>query len=210
MTVEAGYTDVAGNSGSSGTDTVPIDTLNPTVSVDIVDGSLSDGDNSSLVTFSFSEKVSEATFAGLASGDGITVTGGTLSALTWNAGHTAATATFTATDGIETPGTVTVEAGYTDVAGNSGSSGTDTVPIDTLNPTVSVDIVDASLSDGDNSSLVTFSFSEKVSEATFAGLASGAGITVTGGTLSALTWNAGHTLRRRPSRRPTASRRRAR
>ena len=41
---------------------------------------------------------------------------------------------------------------YTDVAGNLGSSGTDTAPVDTRNPTVCVDIVDASLNDSDNSS----------------------------------------------------------
>ena len=197
VTVAAGsYTDVAGNLGSAGSDTVPIDTRNPTVAVDIVDASLSDPDNSSLVTFSFSEAVGASTVANLASGAGITVTGGTLSALTWNAAHTFATATFTASDDSVTPGSVTVAAGsYTDVAGNLGSAGgPDTVPIDTRNPTVAVDIVDASLNDGDNSSLVTFSFSEAVDASTVANLASGAGITVTGGTLSALTWNAAHTF----------------
>ena len=198
VTVAAGsYTDVAGNLGSAGgPDTVPIDTRNPTVAVDIVDASLSDTDNSSLVTFSFSEAVGASTVANLASGAGITVTGGTLSALTWNAAHTFATATFTASDDSVTPGSVTVAAGsYTDVAGNLGSAGgPDTVPIDTRNPTVAVDIVDASLSDADNSSLVTFSFSEAVGASTVANLASGAGITVTGGTLSALTWNAAHTF----------------
>jgi hypothetical protein len=162
VTVDANsYTDVAGNLGSSGADTVPIDTKNPTVVVDIVDTSLSDSDNNSNVTFTFSEKVSDTTVATLASGAGITVAGGTLSALTWNAGHTAATATFTATDGNETTGSVTVNANsYTDVAGNLGSSGADTVPIDTKNPTVVVDIVDTSLSPSDTSSVVTFTFSE--------------------------------------------------
>ncbi|MES0103932.1 Ig-like domain-containing protein, partial [Mesorhizobium sp. M0001] len=139
---------------------VTIDTLNPSVIVNIVDGALSDTDNNSNVTFTFSEKVSDATFAGLASGAGITVAGGTLSALTWNAGHTAATATFTATDASETAGSVTVDAGYTDVAGNLGTSGTDTVTIDTLNPSVIVNIVDGALSDTDNNSNVTFTFSE--------------------------------------------------
>src|SRR5437879_491269 len=65
-----------------------------------------------------------------------------MSALTWNAGHTAASATFTATDGSTTAATVTVDAGYTDVAGNLGSSGTDTAPVDTANPTAAVDITD--------------------------------------------------------------------
>src|SRR6185436_17218779 len=193
VTVDAGYTDVSGNTGTSGSDNVSIDRLNPTVVVDVVDAALSDTDTNSSVTFTFSEKVSDATFAGLASGAGITVVGGTLSALTWDAGHTAATATFTATDGFSGTGSVTVDAGYTDVSGNTGTSGADTVSIDRLNPTVAVDVVDAALSDGDTNSSVTFTFSEKVSDATFGGLASGAGITVVGGALSALSWNAGHT-----------------
>ena len=114
-----------------------IDTANPSVTVDIVDGSLSDTDNSSQVTFTFSEQVSDTTFNTLASGNGITVTGGTLSALSWNAAHTVATATFTATDVSIAQGVVTVNAGgYTDVAGNLGTIGSDTVTIDTANPSV--------------------------------------------------------------------------
>ena len=57
MTVGTGYTDLALNTGTAGSDTVAIDTLNPTVTVDIVDASLNDTDNSSLVTFEFSEDV---------------------------------------------------------------------------------------------------------------------------------------------------------
>src|SRR5437868_4947039 len=84
-------------------------------------------------------------------GPGPTARGRTLSPYTTLFRPTAATATYTATDGAETTGSVTVTAGsYTDVAGNLGSSGTDSVPIDTKNPTVLVDIVDASLSDSDN------------------------------------------------------------
>ena len=69
-----------GNTGSASLSFV-LDTANPTVVVNIVDGSLSDTDNSSQVTFTFSEQVSDTTFNTLASGNGITVTGGTLSAL---------------------------------------------------------------------------------------------------------------------------------
>ena len=71
------------------------------------------------------------------------------------------TATFTADDGFTGTGSVSVAAGsYTDAAGNPGGAGSDTVAIDTQNPTVAVDIVDGALSDGDNSSVVTFTFSE--------------------------------------------------
>ncbi|MCA6120748.1 hypothetical protein J6500_02350, partial [Bradyrhizobium sp. WSM 1704] len=154
------YTDVAGNLGSTGADTVAIDTQNPTVVVEIADASLSDGHNSSNVTFTFSEAVSAATVATLAGGAGITVAGGTLSALSWAADHTSATATFTATDGVTASGSVTVAAGgYTDVAGNLGSTGADTVAIDTQNPTVVVGISDTALKIGDVAT-VTFTFSE--------------------------------------------------
>jgi hypothetical protein len=43
------------NLGGAGSDTGGIDTENPTVTVNIVDGALSDGDPSSVVTFTFSE-----------------------------------------------------------------------------------------------------------------------------------------------------------
>ena len=49
------YTDVAGNTGVGGADNVDIDTRIRPSTVDIVDGALSDSDNSSLVTFTFSE-----------------------------------------------------------------------------------------------------------------------------------------------------------
>jgi hypothetical protein len=132
-----------------------IDTVNPTVTVNIVDASLNDGDNSSLVTFEFSENV-----RGFNAGD-LTPVGVALSGFTAIDGDSY-TAIFTATDGIATTGSVTVGTGYTDVAGNTGTAGADTVAIDTVNPTVTVNIVDASLNDGDNSSLVTFEFSENV------------------------------------------------
>ncbi|WP_253845574.1 Ig-like domain-containing protein, partial [Microcystis aeruginosa] len=133
-----------------------IDTLNPTLALDIVDASLNDGDNSSLVTFEFSEDV-----AGFDNSD-VNVSGGTLSDFTQVDGNSY-TAIFTADDAVETTGSVSVAAdSYTDIAGNNGGAGTDTVTIDTLNPTLALDIVDASLNDGDNSSLVTFEFSEDV------------------------------------------------
>ena len=49
------YTDAAFNAGGLGTDTVAIDRANPTVTVDIVDGTLNQPDSSSTVTFTFSE-----------------------------------------------------------------------------------------------------------------------------------------------------------
>ena len=53
--VSDSYTDAALNLGGAGSDSVTIDRTNPTVTVVIADGSLSDTDSSSLVTFTFSE-----------------------------------------------------------------------------------------------------------------------------------------------------------
>jgi Ca2+-binding RTX toxin-like protein len=171
----ASYSDVAGNDGGAGTDTVTIDTLNPTLAVDIVDTSLNDADNNSLVTFEFSEDV-----AGFDNSD-VSVSGGTLSDFTQVDGNSY-TAIFTADDAVETTDSVSVAAAsYSDVAGNDGGAGTDTVTIDTLNPTLAVDIVDTSLNDADNNSLVTFEFSEDV-----AGF-DNSDVSVSGGTLSDFT-----------------------
>ncbi|MCC6778660.1 MAG: hypothetical protein IT537_18865 [Hyphomicrobiales bacterium] len=149
------YSDAAGNIGSAGADTVAIDRGNPTVSVNIVDTLLSDGDTSSQVTFTFSEAPVGFTAADIAA------IGGTISGLTATADPLVYTATFTATDNISGTGLVGVFAGsYSDAAGNTGSAGSDTVAIDRVNPTVAVDITDASLSEGHASSQVTFTFSE--------------------------------------------------
>ncbi|MCZ8038659.1 MAG: Ig-like domain-containing protein, partial [Microcystis sp. LE17-20A] len=92
---------------------VPYDTTPPTVTVDIVDASLNDGDNNSLVTFEFSEDVT-----GFADSD-VSVSGGTLS--NFSGSGSSYQATFTADDAVETTGSVSVAAAsYTDVAGNTG------------------------------------------------------------------------------------------
>ena len=116
--------------------------------VNIVASALNDGSNSSLVTFVFSETVT-----GFAAED-LTAVGGTLSDFTVVDANIYS-AIFTTDDGIETTGLVTVGTGYTDLAANAGSANGDTVAIDTLNPTVVVDIVASALTDGSNSSLVT-------------------------------------------------------
>jgi len=169
----ASYTDALGNTGASGSDTVNIDTQNPTVTVDIVDASLSDSDNSSNVTFTFTENI-----AGFDASD-LTLVSGTI--IGFSGSGSSYSATFIADDGIDTTGSITVDAGsYTDVAGNTGASGSDTVDIDTQNPTVTVNIVDASLSDSDNNSSVTFTFSENVTGFDVSDL------TVVGGAISGL------------------------
>src|SRR5262249_26285317 len=109
------------------------DTEAPTVTVDIADASLSDADNTSPVTFEFSEDV-----IGFTAAD-VTAVGGTLSNFTAIDGNSYG-ATFTAADNTVTQGSVTVGTGYTDLAGNIGTTGADTVNIDTKNPSVVVDI----------------------------------------------------------------------
>jgi Ca2+-binding RTX toxin-like protein len=165
------YTDAAGNNGSGGSDTVTIDTLNPTVTVNIVDSSLSDSDAASAVSFEFSENV-----VGFTSAD-VSVSGGTLSNFSTVDGNSY-TATFTANGGIDATGSVSVGTGYTDAVGNTGATGSDNVAIDTQNPTVTVNIVDSSLSDSDTASVITFEFSENVVGFTSADLSA------SGGTLS--------------------------
>src|SRR5262249_57157352 len=99
-----------GNIGTTGVETVHIDTDNPSVVVDVADTTLSDADNTSLVTFEFSEDV-----IGFTAAD-VTVVGGTLSNFAAIDGNSY-TATFTANDNTATQGSVTVGTGYTDTIG---------------------------------------------------------------------------------------------
>jgi len=151
---------------------VPYDNTPPTLTVDIVDASLNDGDNSSLVSFEFSEDVT-----GFADSD-VSVSGGTLSDFTQVDGNSYQ-ATFTATDGVETTGSVSVTAdSYTDLASNNGGAGTDTVTIDTLNPTVGINFASQPLTGQNFSTTVNFQFSEAVSGFT------DSDVTLTNGVLS--------------------------
>ena len=153
--VSDSYTDAALNLGGSVSDSVTVDRTNPTVTVAIADGSLSDTDASSLVTFTFSEAPSGFTDADL------DVVGGTITDLVATVDPLVWTAQFAATDGFTGTGSVTVVSdSYTDAALNLGGSASDSVTIDRTNPTLTVAIADGSLSDTDASSLVTFSFSE--------------------------------------------------
>ncbi|WP_325809245.1 beta strand repeat-containing protein, partial [Cocleimonas sp. KMM 6892] len=172
---ESSYTSGAGNPGASGTDTVAINTSNPSVSVDVVDTELNDSDNESTVTFTFSDEITDF------DNSDITLVGGSLSSVT-TSDNIIYSATFTATDGLSTTGSVTVDAdSYANLAGNLGATGSDTVAIDTVNPSVSVDITDTNLTDVDNESSVTFTFSEATTDF------ENSDITIEGGSLSILT-----------------------
>jgi len=93
-----------------------LDTLNPTVTVDIVDTSLNDADNSSEVTFEFSEEV-----AGFEETD-LTVVGGTISGFTKVDGDSY-TATYTAADGFDGQGSVTARWQLYRPSGQPGGRG---------------------------------------------------------------------------------------
>src|SRR4029079_14361101 len=118
ISLTGAYTDAAGNTGGGGSDTVAIDTLNPTATVNVVDSTLSEGDNSSVVTIEFSEAVSGFTASDLSA------TNATLSDFTQVDGDSY-TAVFTANDGIEATGSVSLTGAYTDAAGNAGGGGSD-------------------------------------------------------------------------------------
>jgi autotransporter-associated beta strand protein len=147
------YTDTLGNSGTGGSDTVSMNTQMPTVTVNIVDSSLNGGDRVSNVTFEFSENVFGFTAAD------VMVSNGLLSNFAVIDGNSY-TARFTASDGLDATGSVSVGTGYTDTHGNTGSPGSDTVAIDTLNPELAIT---PNGSSGNSFPIVfTFKFNEDV------------------------------------------------
>ncbi|MBI1311547.1 hypothetical protein GC176_09595, partial [bacterium] len=149
------YTDAAGNAGAAGVSAnYAIDTLAPTVTVNVVDAALNVGDKVSQVTFEFSEAVT-----GFDASD-VSVNGGVLSNF-MTVDADSFTATFTASDDTEATGSVSVGTGYTDTAGNTGSGGSGNVSIDTLAPTVV--ITPDGTTTSDSPIVFTFQFSEAVS-----------------------------------------------
>ncbi|MGL5292449.1 MAG: Ig-like domain-containing protein, partial [Aeromonas sp.] len=130
-TADATVTDPAGHKAEA-TDPGSVDSTPPSVVVDIVDASLNGNNPSSEVTFTFSEKVEGF------DGTDLVVVGGKVTNLTTTDNITW-TGTFTADPDFEGEASVTVPAGsYTDMAGNLGTAGEDTVPTDTLPPALSI------------------------------------------------------------------------
>ena len=126
-----------------------------TVVVAVADASLNDSDNTSPVTFTFSQAPTGFT------ADDITAVGGTVTGLAGSG--TSYTATFTATDGFSGTGAVLVKAGsYTNSTGNPGGAGFDTVAIDTVNPRASLNLAADLLTQTNTESLVTIQFTEAV------------------------------------------------
>ncbi|POA64582.1 glycosyl hydrolase [Pseudomonas sp. GW460-R15] len=174
----AGVADLAGNAGSGTTNSgnFTIDTVRPTATIIVADNALKIGDTS-LVTITFSEAVTGFTNADL------TITNGTLTAvsssdggITWTATFTPNASTTDATNLISLDNT-----GIADLAGNAGSGTTDSnnYAIDTQRPTATIVVTDTALGIG-QTSLVTITFSEAVTGFTNADL------TIDNGTLSAV------------------------
>jgi len=124
--------DIFENAGAGATSaTLQIDTFNPAAAILFVAPAINDTAKNALVSFSFSEKV-----LGFSAED-ISITNGTLSGFTGYGNYYCAM--FTAQDGIDTTGTLSIaENSYTDMAGNAGSGAFDWINIDTLSPTPSL------------------------------------------------------------------------
>ncbi|MDV6348362.1 Ig-like domain-containing protein [Nitrosomonas sp. Is35] len=159
---DASVADAAGNNNSGATDSnnYAIDTLIPVVtSITVADDALKAGE-SSLVTITFSEAVSNFDNSDL------TIANGTLTAVSSEDGGVTWTATFTPDVDVEdTSNLITLaDASVADAAGNlnSGSSDSNNYAIDTKLPTATIAVADDALKAGE-SSLVTITFSEAVS-----------------------------------------------
>lgn len=182
-----GLTDIAGNAGSGSTSSAnyAVDTVRPTVtSITLADSTLTAGETTT-VTFSFSEVVTDLSIADIA------VANGTLSNLTASDAGTIWTATLTpATSTDDTSNVITLDnTGVTDTAGNAGSGTTSSgnYTVNTMRPTVtSISVADTKLTAGETTT-VTIVFSEAVTNLTTADL------TVGNGTLSGLTSSDGIT-----------------
>ncbi|VVP53408.1 hypothetical protein PS862_05537 [Pseudomonas fluorescens] len=173
-----GVVDMAGNTGSGTTNSgnYTIDTVRPTATIVVADNALKI-DETSLVTITFSEAVSDF------SNTDLTIANGTLSAVSSSDGGITWTATFTPTSAItDTSNVITLDnSGVQNGSGNAGIGTTDSnnYAIDTVRPTATIVVADAALAVG-QTSVVTFTFSEAVTGFTLADL------TVSNGILSNL------------------------
>ena len=185
VTVTGSYTDLALNVGATGaSDSVVIDTKNPSISVDITATALSDTTSSSQVKFVFSEVPSGFVEGDIQLGAGLSLQAGSFQVDPSDPTGKTYIATVVAADGFTGNATVSVANGaYTDAVSNAGTGNSDSVSIDRANPTVTVDIVDTVLNDGDATSQVTFTFSEAVSGFTEADIATSGGLTLVAGSL---------------------------
>ncbi|TSC38020.1 DUF4347 domain-containing protein [Pseudomonas sp. ST1] len=156
----AGVTDLAGNAGSGiiSSASFTVDTTRPSATILVADNALSAGETS-LVTFTFSQAVS-----GFSNAD-LSVANGTLSAVSSSDGGITWTATFTPNANVtDASNLITLDnTGVTNASGNTGSGTTasNNYTIDTQRPTATITVANPNLAIG-QTSLVTFAFSERV------------------------------------------------
>ncbi|MGI4839509.1 MAG: Ig-like domain-containing protein [Janthinobacterium lividum] len=177
--INTGVSDLAGNvgTGTSSSGNYVIDTIAPTATIVVADPSLNIGETS-LVTITFSEAVT-----GFSNAD-LTVANGTLTAVSSSDGGITWTATLTPTANLaDATNLISLDnSGVQNASGNPGfgTSDSNNYAIDTQRPTATIVVADTALGIG-QSSLVTITFSERVSGFTSADL------TVGNGTLSTIT-----------------------
>jgi hypothetical protein len=174
------YHDAAGNTGDNAASVdIAFDTVAPSMLI-ISDTPVLKAGETAAITFIFSEDPG-STFSWDGTSGDVTVSGGTLSAIS-GTGNTR-TAVFTPSAGINAgTASITVASGsYTNAAGNGGEAGTTpTIHFDTLAPTVTIGSDMAALKIGQTAN-VTFTFSEDPGSTFTSG-----DVAVSGGTLGAI------------------------
>ena len=148
ITVSATATDVAGNVSTAGTGTFTLDTVAPTLTTISSDKSALKKGETATITFTFSEDPGSSFSWDGSMGD-VSVTGGTLGALSGSG--TTRTATFTPTDDVNAgSASISVANGtFTDAAGNPGTGASaSTINFDTMAPATPSLATDAGVSGG--------------------------------------------------------------
>jgi len=191
VTLGTGLTDAAGNHLAAARNfsftVITLDTTAPTVtSLTPADGA-ADVAADAPVTVVFSEAMSPAGVD-----TAVTMTGGTITARTWTAADTLVVQHDAWNPGDQV--TVTVGTGLFDLAGNAlaaARSATFTVNNPDVTPPTVTSITPADgASDVSPNAVVTVVFSEAMDQAT----ADSNSVTMTGGTITSLTWSDDHTL----------------
>ena len=171
--VAGAFTNGSGNPNALTTLTIPVDAVPPAITITCSgDGPLTVG-STATITFTVTEPVT--TFGR----EDITVSGGTLSALSGTGA--VYTATFIPTPGFAGPGSIAVAAGaFTDPAGYANTAASLAFAIDTVAPSVTVSRAGSGMLMVGGTAVITFQLSEPAADF---GLQS---VAVTGGTLTNL------------------------
>jgi hypothetical protein len=182
-------TDTAGNTGlgSTSSSNYAVDTVRPvTQSIVVGDAALTAGETS-VVTITFSRAVT-----GLAAGD-FTVASGSIGSLASVDGGITWTALLTPANGVDDDSNlITLDnSGVASLDGNAGAGTLDSnnYTVHTVRPTATIALADASLVAGETSA-VTITFSEAVTDLTLADLSVANGTLSTPTTADGITWSA--------------------